>query len=621
MDKLWKIKGGFKPQDANFKIDEIIKNLLKNRNLKTKKQIDEFLTPQNPYTILPQKVGIEKKELVKAINRIKKAINNKENIIIYGDYDADGICATAIIWETLHALGAKVMPFIPNRENLGYGLKQEGIEEILGNKKYGSQPRLIITVDNGIVAHQGIEYANKVGIDVIVTDHHQKKICALRSKIKDKYDLPQAYAIIWSDQIAGSGVAWFLAKEIYQHFHKSLLGFKASNSLELSSIGTITDLMPVLSVNRSLIKHGFEELRKSRRWGIKALCQETAIFQEKIDSYEIGYIIGPRLNAMGRLEDALESLRLLCTKNAKKAEALASKLGLTNRQRQQLTETTFEHAKESLKPCLSGRQVKTPVSAEASAGRQNSKLIFISHESYNQGIIGLVAGRLVEEFYRPAIVISKGEEYSKGSVRSVNGFNIIEFLRSCEDCFEDLGGHPMAAGFTVATKKLTELENKLKRLAEKQLKKELLKPKIYADLEINLNQIDWSLVKKLDQFAPFGLGNPKPVFVSRNVKVVKYRTVGRNNQHLKLVLQSSIFRPKDDLGPRPMGPGPKSRAGNLQSLIFNAIAFGKGNLAKQLLTEKTIDICFTVEKNVWNGNEQLELKIKDIKLVKKNRTD
>lgn len=592
MDKLWKIKGDFKPQKANFKIDEIIKNLLKNRNLKTKKQIDEFLTPQNPYTISPQSVGIEKKQLQKAINRIKKAISHKENVIIYGDYDADGICATAIMWETMHVLGAKVMPFIPNREDLGYGLKKEGIDQILSHYPLslpGRQagithhPSLIITVDNGIVAHQGIEYANKVGIDVIVTDHHQKKIKNLKLKIKN-YDLPKAEAIIWSDQIAGSGVAWFLAKEIYQHFHKSLLGFKASNSLELAAIGTITDLMPVLLVNRSLIKYGFEELRKSRRWGIKALCQETAIFQEKIDSYEIGYIIGPRLNAMGRLEDALESLRLLCTKNAKKAEALASKLGLTNRQRQQLTETTFEHAKERSK-------IKD----------QRSKIIFISHESYNQGVIGLVAGKLVEEFYRPAIVISKGKEYSKGSVRSVNGFNMIEFLRSCEDYFEDLGGHPMAAGFTVATKKLTELENKLKKLAEKQLKEELLKPKIYADLEINLNQTNWSLVKKLDQFAPFGLGNPKPIFVSRNVKVIKYRTVGRDNQHLKLVLQSSVF--------------------GLQPSVFNAIAFGKGNLAKQLSVGETIDICFTIEKNVWNGNEQLELKIKDIKLVKKNRTD
>lgn len=551
MKKKWEIKNNI--QDQGSRIDQIMKALLKNRGLVNKKQINEFLNPPDPYILDPVSLGIKKKELGKAIRRIKKAIVNKEKIVIYGDYDADGISATAILWETLHALKAKVMPFIPHRQRHGYGLKKEGIDEIIAK----FNPQLIITVDNGIVAKKGVNYANQKKIDVIITDHHQPP-----------KTLPKALAIIWSDQVAGTGVAWFLAKEVYHYFHKNLLGFKASNSLELACLGTITDQMPALGVNRSLIKYGLKELRKSKRPGIMALCAEAGIRQKEIRTYEIGFIIGPRLNAMGRLEDALESLRLLCTRSSERADGLAAKLGLTNRQRQQLSQTTFEHAQKTAK-----------------AQFKKANLLFVSHKSYNQGIIGLVAGKLVEEFYRPAIVISQEKDFSKGSSRSIEGFNIFKALNKFTSLFKDIGGHPMAAGFTVETKNLKTLKQKLVKLAAKEIKAKLLEPKVKVDLELDLGDISWHLFKEIEKFAPFGLNNPRPVFVIKKIGVAEIRLVGRERKHLKLKLAPS----------------------------FEAIAFNLGHLAKKISLGDEIDICFMLDKNVWNNKKTLQFNIKDIK--------
>jgi single-stranded-DNA-specific exonuclease len=575
MKKTWEIKKSIKYKVSSIKtasrVKEIIEVLLYNRGLKTKKQIEQFLNPPDPYSLAPSDAGINTKQIVKAIKRIAKAIKAKENIIVYGDYDADGVCSTAIMWETLHALGAKVMPFIPNREDLGYGLKKAGIDQILSHyplsirQPADHNPSLIITVDNGIVANEGVQYAKQKGIDVIISDHHQPPT-----------KLPAALAIVHSTQICGAGVAWFFAKELYQHFHKNLLGFKQSNALELACVGTVTDLMPVLETNRSIIFYGLKELRKTNRPGVLALCQETGVPQNQIDTFEIGFIIGPRVNAMGRLADALESLRLLCTNNHDRAKELALKLGLTNRRRQQLTINTFALARAKV-----GHQMAA----------QKSKLIFISDENYNQGVIGLVAGKLVEEFYKPAIVISQGKEYSKASVRSISGFNIIEALRKFDNLYEDLGGHPMAAGFTIATVKLTELKQKFGEYVEKKLTDKDLSPKINIDLEISLSDVNWEILDEISKLAPFGVGNPRPVFAVSEVKVVDFRLVGREQKHLKLQLTATEG----------------------QASIIDAIAFGQGAMAKKLLGNKMVAICFTIDKNIWNGNESLQLIIKDIR--------
>jgi single-stranded-DNA-specific exonuclease len=563
MKKDWDIKNK-KLITAGSKISDIVKILLENRGFKTRKEIDSFLYPQDPYEIKPEKVGIRRTGINKAIKRIKRALADNDRIVIYGDYDADGICATAILWETLHNLGADAMPFIPSRENHGYGLSQKGIDEILSRQKDKSKNLMIITVDNGIVAYDSVVYAQNKNIDVIVSDHHQppKK-------------LPPALSIVWSDKIAGAGVAWFLAKEVFLAFHKTLKGFKASNSLELAAIGTITDMMPVLDVNRSLIKFGLDEIKNSHRPGILALCQDSGINQKDIDTYEVGFILGPRLNSMGRIEEAIESLRLLCTKNKNRAAILAAKLGLTNRQRQQLTQTIYEHAKNKVKD-------------------KKAKILLAAHESYNQGVVGLVAGKLAERFYKPALVLSIEGEFAKGSARSVSGFNIIDQLRNLKDLFIDLGGHPMAAGFSIKTKNIPELEKKLNALAEKKLTKDLLMPKVTADLKIGLENINWDLYNALEDFSPFGLGNPRPVFVSKNVDLISFRTVGRDQSHLKLTVKSKGLEHRNPV-------------------IFNTIGFNLGGLASQLLKADLADICYSLYKNVWNGKQNLELKLKDVK--------
>lgn len=571
------------------KSKNIIKILLENREIKTRKKREEFLNPQLK-KVTAESVGINKTQLKKALERIKKAIDKQESIVIYGDYDADGVCASAILWETLHELGAKVMPYIPHRIDEGYGLSIKGIENCKSEIKNCS---LIITVDNGIVANEAVDYANKQGIDVIITDHH-----VLPKK------LPKAYAVIHTTRLCGAGIAYLLAQEIQQKCHpeeaerpKDLLKFRkqdeilrftqndnGKNHLELVALATIADMVPLVGANRTLTKYGLEALKKTKRIGLLELLREAGLNQNSIGAYEIGHIIAPRLNAMGRLEYAMDSLRLLCTKNRERAIKLARLLGQTNRERQNLTQETTIDAKT----IISSLNIQ-----------KKKKLIFISHESYQQGVIGLVAGKLVEEFYRPAIVVAKGEKYSKASARSVSGFNIIEFIRSASEFLIDAGGHPMAAGFTVETNKLTILQKRLEDLAEKQLNEEKLTRLLKIDCEIPFNLINDKFYIEIQKFAPFGIGNPEPTFVSRNVVIQNMRLVG-SGKHIKFKLKSEIFNSS-----------------------FEAIAFGMGERAEELHIGNLADIVYTINEDDWlarqsfnkdgNGNKKLQLKIKDLK--------
>ena len=527
------------------KSENVIEVLLKNRGLKTKKQQQEFLNPLNPYTLTPKSLGINPKELKKAISRIKQAIKKKEKIIVYGDYDADGVCATAIVWETLHQLGAQVMPFIPKREE-GYGLKVERIDQF---KKEGIG--LIITVDQGVVQIKQLLHSQKIGLDIIVTDHHVLG--------KEK---PKALAVVHTTKLAGAGVAWFLAAHL------------RGEGLDLATIGTITDIVPLTGPNRSLVKFGLESVKKTKRPGLLSLFRSAGLDKNKLGVYEIGYLIGPRLNAAGRMDDPLDSLRLVCTINRQRAADLAKNLDEKNRQRQALMEQTTVHAREIWL-------------------KENSKssLIFISDNSYQEGIVGLVAGKLMEEFYRPAVVIAEGKDWSKASARSIDEFNIVEAVRTCADILGPHGGHPKAAGFSVETKKISLLKKRLTKLAEKQLAKKELARILKIDLELDLSDLNFSFYQKISQMAPFGEGNPAPVFATRQVKVSNARLVGNDGKHLKLKVISS-----------------KSK------VSFNAIAFGLGHLFSRLSPDKPVDIAYNLVLDEWNGEKKLQLKIKDIKI-------
>lgn len=537
---------------AKSKVGDILDTLLKNRGIKTQKQKEEFVKPALPGKIKIEDTGISKSEIKKAIERINEAKKNKEKVIVYGDYDADGICATAILWEALYSKGLDVLPHIPDRFEEGYGLNAESVENLklkMDNPLCSKNLKLIITVDNGIVAYEGVKKAKDLGIDVIVCDHHQKG----KKKVNTR-------ATIHTTKIGGAGVAWFLARE---------LGYK--KGLELAAIGTIADQLPLLGINRSLVKYGLKKLNETKRVGLQSLFQEAGINPGSIGTYEVGFMIAPRINSMGRMEKAIESLRLLCTSNKTKAKQLATYLGRTNMLRQNTVEDVVLDARKK------ARKLK------------EESVIVLASENYHEGVIGLAAARLVEEFYKPAIVFSKKKDISRASARSISGFNIIENIRKLEKLYIEGGGHPMAAGFSIQTSKIEEFKNRFNQISKNLLTEKILSRKLKVDLELNFNQLNWSLMSKLKIFNPTGLGNPTPTFMSKNVQVLGLKLVGREQKHLKLKLRQGEH-------------------------IFDAIYFGGGEIYPKLSPGQKISIAYQLEENVWNGNKSLQLKIKDVKL-------
>jgi len=563
----WQILTKLHPQTQNERRREIIINLLRNRGLRTKTQIQEFLKPPKPDTIPIQAVGINQQELSKAIARIKKAITANEAIVVYGDYDADGICATAILWEALFAAGANVLPFIPHRETHGYGLSIKGIDTIIKNPSLNtlrSTPTLIITVDNGIVAHKGVDYAHRKGIDVVICDHHEK---AKRR--------PKALAIVHTTLLAGSGVGWMFAREIVRKLTPKL---RHRSSLDLAAIGTVADMVPLLGPNRTIVKTGIAELRRTQRIGILALLKEAGLHPEEIDTYRLNFLIAPRLNAMGRLEHATDALRLLCTGNQERAERLAEKIGTINKKRQQLLEETLVQARtvyDQGKPSAKDR------------------VIIIDHQDFHEGIIGLIAGKMVEEFYKPTIVLSRGRRLSKASARSIPGFNIIKRIRELEDLLVDVGGHPMAAGFTIETRHIHTFRQRMYNIAVKHIHEKLLEKSIKIDCELVFSDITDKLYQRIQEFEPFGMANPIPVFATKAALVQSMRRVGTTGQHLKLVIGTE----------EPAFTNP----------TLQAIGFGMGDRAEDITAGTKLDIAYSLELNVWSGRSNIELKLKDMK--------
>ena len=580
------------------KVEDIVKILLENRGLSTKKDIDLFLNPPDPAHLTPKDVGLDNDSLSKAIRRIQKAITDKESIVVYADYDADGITAGAIMWEALHSLGASVMPYIPHRVEEGYGLSIKGIDAVSAQ----FDPTLIITVDHGITAWEKVTYAKEKGIEVIVTDHHVKP------------DTLPDYTIVHTTRLSGAGVSWFVAKELL----KGVTGprpvkkqgeapsISDAESLALAALGTIADLVPLTGPNRSIVKYGLAAINDTNRVGLVALMTDAGLSRGALDVFAVSHMLAPRLNAMGRLEHAMDALRLLCTKQKDKAALLAQKLGMTNRDRQKLTEETVLHAFGVLK----GQALAVyPELAEGEglALSKMRKLLFIAHESYNPGVIGLVAGKLMEEYYLPAIVVSIGEGVSKASARSIPGFNIVSAIRACSDILIDVGGHPMAAGFTVQNSHLEALQSRLELLAQKELTEDMLTRTLKIDAEIPLEFVTDELYKALQQFQPFGFGNVEPVFATRTVAIKEARLVGATGRHLKLRLLPTTNYPST-------GSGSRAESRDQLPTAIDAIAFNLGSLYGKLQNNAIVDLAYTIDMNTWNGSSKLQLKIKDINL-------
>lgn len=534
--------------------DNLEEQLLANRQIKDK---DSFFNP----AISPQPL-VDLTQLQIALERIKKAIDppagGKELIYIYGDFDVDGVTATALLWETLNDLGAKVMPYIPHREKEGYGLAEKGLRQIA--EKGG---RLVITVDCGVGAIEQAKLAKELGLELIITDHHQKS-----------GELPEAVAILHTYELSGVGVAYELASALYESFGQPT----PVELLDLVCIGTIADMVPLLGKNRSFAKLGLAEMNQTKRAGLRAIVEEAAIKLGNLGTFEVSFIIAPRLNAMGRLEHAYDSLRILLTKDPDKARLLARKLSLTNSERQRLTREAIEQAQEILE--LEGK---------------NKKMFVLHNEGWQQGIIGLVAGKLTDQYCRPVLVISKGEVHSKGSARSVNGINIVEAIQSCSDILVNCGGHPAAAGFTIETERIPEFKERVTKWAEDKLNYDSFIPEIKIEAQLRAEELNLETHTLVAQFAPFGIGNPQPLFLTCGLTVHQVRTVGSEGKHLKLIL------------------GIPAR--NVWSLTnsIEAIGFGMGKKLMEVRIGSRIDIAYVLDVDRWNGKEKLVLKLKDFR--------
>ena len=547
----WKISFIPKKSDPKDRHREIISAIAKNRGI-AKSQWKDFINPPHPHKIGLKDSGVKIKEAEKAIRLINKYTNPDSPIVVFGDYDADGITSTAIIWETLTALGIKSMPFIPNRAKHGYGLSIAGLEEVI--EKYN--PKLIITVDNGVTAINETKWAQKKGIKIIIIDHHE-----LTGKTHP------ANALVHTTQLAAAGLSWMFADYLIHRLDKQKT---VSPALELAAIGTVADQVPLTGANRSIAKYGIEALRKSKRPGILSLSVAAGLDQGNISTYNIGYHLAPRLNAKGRLEEAIDSLRLLCTNNIIKAGELTKTLSVANSKRQDLTIQSTEKAKNLVDD------------------KNLPSAIILADENFHEGIIGLIAGKMVQQFWRPSIILNRQTEFSKGSGRSIPGFNLIEALRQTEHLLEGVGGHPMAAGFTIKTKNIPEFSKIFNQIAAKKLSPEILIRNLKIDAKIQFSDITHELLIALEEFQPLGIGNQTPVFASEKVLIRQFRKVGKEQQHLKLSLEKN-------------------------GDVFSAIGFSLGNKIKDLKNGDWVSVAFTPEINSWNGRSQIELKLRDIK--------
>lgn len=531
---------------------EIINALFTTRGLTTATKKEAFLHPPSPQTLTPSKTGLDPKQLVSIAKRLQVATANKQPILIYGDYDADGITATAIIWETLNHIGAKAFPFIPNREAHGYGLSEKGLVSALDHYHLSQKNPLILTVDNGISAFKAAMSLQEQGIELIITDHHQLG-----------KTLPPHSLLLHTTILSGAGVAWMLAKELDSSC--------AQNTIDLVTIGTVADMMPLVGPNRSIVKFGLQALRNTKRPGLLALYQLAGVGStQSLSTYHINFIIAPRLNAMGRLEHAIDSLRLICTPNQARALDLANLLSDTNKTRQDLTDEFI---------LLANQNLTDPT----------QHVLVIDHTDFHEGVIGLVAGKLVETHARPAIVIARGQEVSKGSARSVTGINIIELIRRFETNLINAGGHPMAAGFTISTTNIKEFKSAIETEAKKTIDPSLLVHTLTIECQIKLADINQDLYALLQDFHPHGIANPTPIFSILNARLLSAKTVGRDHRHLKITIQDN------------------------QGNTFDGIGFNLGPKIGTLVTTPHADLAFCLEQNTFNGKTTLQLHLKDIK--------
>lgn len=566
MKKQWKVK---ELKETNLgelpEYPSLIVRLLALRGIVEPALIKDFLEPDFEKLNDPFLFG----HMQKAVDRIREAIERKESITIYADYDADAVTAAAVVYRCLKKLGAMVDCYVPDRFSEGYGMNEEAVRKISQNCK------LIITVDCGTNAIAEAELAKSLGVDLIITDHHE-----LTGKP------PEAYALINPKNpedfypysyLTGVGVAFKLAQALFSGnpgWEKWLL--------DLVAVGTVADCQNLTLENRILVSFGLKVLGKTRWPGLRSLLEMAQV--KKLDAFTLGFVIAPRINAAGRIKHADLAFQLLATDDSLEASRLALELNDLNKQRQVLTEQLLSEAREQIE-LISDKKVLLA----AVSGPQKERL----------GVVGLVAGKLLEEYGRPVLVLEKGEQLAVGSARSVADFDIVAALSYAKELLQKYGGHTQAAGFTLATGNISAFHQKLLEYADNN-STEFAEPVLEIDAELTEHDINWENYDYISKFAPFGVGNPKPKFVSYGLDVVSSRIVGSDGRHLKLHLKL------------PASPSTASRGGGQK--YINAIAFGQGFALPGIVPGKKLDVVYQMEANEWNGNKELEIKIIDLKL-------
>ena len=542
----------------------IILQLLWGRGLRSQEQIDEFLYPDysqdlhDPWLFSQMDVAVKRIEAAKAKN---------EKVVIYGDYDADGVCGSVILSKTFQKLGLPSAVYLPDREKEGYGLNPAAIKKLAENGV-----KLIITVDCGISNAEEVDLAKAAGLEVIITDHHH-----LPAK------LPAALAIIHPladknypfKHLAGGGVAFKFAQALISYPSFAIPDAASFKKwlLDLVAISTVADMVPLIGENRTLVKHGLIVLSKTKNLGLKKLMETAMINPEKIDTYTIGFQIAPRINAAGRMDHANTAYELLITENIEEAITIAYELNRKNSERQALTDKLVAEAKKQL----------GEITAEL-------PVLFAWGEKWNAGVIGLVASKLTQEFARPAVALSFDGQTFVASGRSIEEFNLIEALDHFKDYFIKYGGHAGAAGFSVARENFEEFKGKFLAYARDRLKGAAFVPKVFIDQQISLPTVGWPLLEMLEQFQPYGQGNARPRFLIRGLKVVLAEAIGRDSSHLRLMVEQNGQQRK-------------------------IICFGFGDLCDRLASGEMIEAVVELGVNEWNGNREIQLSLIDIKKI------
>jgi single-stranded-DNA-specific exonuclease len=561
--KRWVISAELPPgQAARFRgIHPVVAQILYNRGYRNPEDARAFLLGN-----IPVADPFKMRGMNKAVERIRRAIKKGELIVVYGDFDADGVTSTALLVSTLKALGANVKHYIPNRVDEGYGLNDGAM---IGLAQRGT--RVLITVDCGIRSIHEVETGKNAGMDMIVTDHHSVGP-----------EVPDALAVINPKQencaypekmLAGVGIAFQLASALIKvsvQQDRREPPFDPETLLDLVAIGTVADLAPLSHPeNRAFVIRGLKQLQTGNRLGVRALLDVASLTPQQVDAMNIGFALGPRINAAGRLDDARVAYELLTTANTAEAAIHAQRLEELNVKRQNLTRDALQYVKTTIDP---------------NAG--DVPLVFTSDPNFPQGIVGLIAGRLTEEFYRPAVVLQQGPHESHGSCRSIPEFNITEALDRCADLLLRHGGHAQAAGFAIDNVNIPQFQKRLVEIAAEGLRDKPLQPALNIDVDVAIGALDMALYEALETLQPCGHDHAAPILCTRHLCVADSRKVGRDENHLKLKFTDG-YQEQD------------------------AIAFGFGELADRL--PRYVDVAYQLDINEWNGERRLQMRVLDLR--------